>query len=268
MPDLPTSIDADSVGLDLKSINKLKKAAKISFTMSSQYISQIISGFPVIITLLFYFNFSFEDFLYFGIPWALVWTLWTYCGCMVVYWLPSYYFVYCYYLKLRIKTINDELKKTLASTNVAVPINLQSSAKPSFVLARLDPYQCSIKDNFTKTHLIARNDVYICQSLIRHNQICREIFRTNCYWTRYLSLIFFLYTLIICILLFFLMFANMPWYSYFQYAVVILSGHVILLVIVIFSAKIVWSEGRQTYKILSVAILVQFPVYTKLKVSF
>lgn len=130
-------------------------------------------------------------------------------------------------------------------------------------------YYSKPENNITQSlFLHFRSDIYICHLLIRHNQICREIHRTNCYWTRYLSLIFFLYTLIICILMFFLMFATMPWYTYFQYAVVILSGHVILLLIVIYSAKMVWSESRMTYKLLSQAILLQIPVFTKLKVLY
>lgn len=109
--DLPFEMTLDFLGLSLANIKRLQNRARFAFYLSSQYISQITAGFPLIITLTFYLNYSTYNFLVFGLPWVAVWTLWTYSGCRVVYWLPSYYFVYCYYLKLKIKTVNQRLER-------------------------------------------------------------------------------------------------------------------------------------------------------------
>lgn len=99
------------LGVSFENIRRLQLQAKFSFTLSSQYISQIMMVFPMIISLVFYFNFDLQTFLIIGLPWALIWTLWIYCGCLVVYWYPSFFFVYCFYLKMRIRTVNQRLGK-------------------------------------------------------------------------------------------------------------------------------------------------------------
>ena len=115
--DLGYYISPASMGLNEVNSIKLKKRAKVAFTMASQYISQIYAGFMFIITIIFYVNYKFEDFLIFGIPWVIVWGIWTYVGCIIVYWMPAYYYVLCYYIKLRLISINQKLKIFIKSSD-------------------------------------------------------------------------------------------------------------------------------------------------------
>jgi len=64
------------------------------------------SVYAIVTTL----NYDFVDFLLFGLTWILISLIWCYHCCIVAYYFPGYFFIVCYYLKLRLKTFVKRLK--------------------------------------------------------------------------------------------------------------------------------------------------------------
>jgi hypothetical protein len=72
---------------------------KIAF-MISRYIQQnlTIEAFSVVILTIL--NYDTYDLILYGI-WALISMVWCYYACIEIYWPLRYFFIVCYYLKLR-----------------------------------------------------------------------------------------------------------------------------------------------------------------------
>ena len=214
----------------------------------------LTAGLPGLILVLFYFKYTTFDFIVFGIPWVIVWTVW--CDrCKIIYWFQSYFYVYCYYLKLKLHCINQELQALLDSS-------MQNESKETCEL-----YQLFVKSIDRNTLYFFRDNYEIQRLLLWHKDVCCEIQASKNYWARYLTILFVIHILLINFLLYLVLLTSVPLYAMFL-CISVSFGQALLLVVITYSASFVWNESMKTYKILSKSFFTLKPkIETKIQVS-
>jgi hypothetical protein len=112
-----TGITNKKVAIDLL------KRSKIVLFISLLYIYSITIGCFALIILTFGMNLSLHDFLLYGIPWIIIWTVWSYIACSIAYWLAAYYIIICFYLKSRLNSIRIKVKILKEHNDLCVKMN-------------------------------------------------------------------------------------------------------------------------------------------------
>ncbi len=202
--------------------------------MISYYIIRSLTIGTVLITILSILNYDIYDFILYGISWVIIWTVWCYYACIAIYWPPGYFFIVCYYIKLRLTSFQIRLKTFSQRTN-----------------------RLSMK---TKSFLI--------KGLMKeHNELCQQIFIYNKFWRKYLTVTLTIFVLLICFLTYLTFIPPMKWYLRFQISIA-LSGHILLVFIVIYCASTISHFNsviaRDLHKIY---VNGKLPIFIKLKVS-
>ncbi len=99
-----------------------------------------------------------------------------------------------------------------------------------------------------------------------HNNLCKQIDEYNQYWKKYLTLTYFMFVFLVCFLSYGLFISSVKWFSRIEYSV-ILSGHILLLTIITYSASTVSHFNEIIFRDLySVCVENRFPISIKLKV--
>jgi hypothetical protein len=176
-------------------------------------------------------NLSLHDFLLYGIPWIIIWTVWCYTACSIAYWLAAYYIIICFYLKSRLNSIRIKIKNILSKNK-------------------------SLRKSLFK------------QILKEHNDLCVKINNYNNYWKKYLSITILIYIISICFLSYLIFFPTMIWYLRFEF-VIVLSAHILLVVVLIYFASSISHFNYVLYRDLnSIYFNFNLRIDMKLKVSF
>jgi len=109
------SISPQSIGFtQIQDIKSLLKMTKISFFVS--YLFTMIAIPFVAFTFSFvslYLNLSLIEFIVFGIPNTILWTLYAYYSYNFLFWQINYLFLICYYLKCKLRRINQQLSNRI-----------------------------------------------------------------------------------------------------------------------------------------------------------
>jgi hypothetical protein len=222
-----------SLALNNKSVAKnLLLRSKIVF-MISHYIIQSLTIGAFSVGILTILNYDIYDFLLYGITWVIIWTVWCYYVCLAIYWPPGYLFIVCYYLKLRLISFQIRLK------TFSQRINRLSMKTKSFLI------KCFLKE---------------------HNELCQQIFIYNKFWRKYLTITLTIFVLLICFLIYLLFIAPMKWYFRFELSIA-LSGHILLVFVVTYSASIISHFNSVIVRDLySICFNAKVPIVEKLKV--
>jgi len=188
------------------------------------------SVYAIVTTL----NYDFVDFLLFGLTWILISLIWCYHCCIVAYYFPGYFFIVCYYLKLRLKTFVKRLK--IFKTSVKRYPNMAKLLKVKLLLEE-------------------------------HNDLCKQIHHYNKYWKKYLSLTLPIFILLICFLSYLVFIAPMDWFLRLNF-IIILSAHILLVLIITYCAFTVSYFNEILFKeFYTIFVKSNFFLFIKLKVS-
>jgi len=172
--------------------------------ISCIYVSTITVGVVAVIGLPMALNYSLVHWLLFGITWTTIWTIWCYNSCLTAFYFPGYFFIVCYYLKLRLNSIR----------------------------IRLNIIQNKFKSLTTKEKVLM-----IRRLLEEHNDLCQQISYYNKYWKKYLSITYSIFLSIICVLTYVtLIYSGLKWFLRLEY-IIALSGHLLLIFIITYSAS-------------------------------
>ncbi len=198
------------------------------------YVSTLTAGGMFIIGIPMALNYSLIHWLLFGITWTTIWGIWLYNATMAAFYYPGYFFIVCYYLKLKLNSIRIKL---------------------------------NIIRNKSKSLAKNKKILMIRRLLEEHNDICQQISNYNIYWRKYLSITYSIFLSVICILTYVaLIYSGLKWFMRIEYLIV-LSAHLLLIFIITFSASIVSDYNLILYKDLhSICAENWFPIDVKIKV--
>ncbi len=169
----------------------------------------------------------------YGIIWIIFWAVWMYYACVVIYWFPSYYYIICYYFKTQFRILENDIKLIKRSQN-NIPV--------------------------------LRKEALMKRMIKNHNEICTKLTNYNNFWQKYLSQTFIIFLTIILFLSYLYFFTNMPPIPKFEFTIV-LSVHILLIIILLYSSSLVSHVSITTYKLLQSIAVENFTVISKLKVS-
>jgi hypothetical protein len=176
-------------------------------------------------------NCSVKQIFLFAFPWSVFHTLCTYYIININLCHFVYFYIVCYYLKLKLANINNNLK------------HLTEKGK--------------LKLNHTKIKLL----------LNKLNLIYSEINRYNNYWSWFLFLLTFHFIFEIILNLFLILFNVIHSYSKlsFMYSLIVFT---LVLFIHLFTASAIYYEAFKTYKILNTILLLINDKSTKFRIGF
>jgi hypothetical protein len=187
-----------------------------------------------LITILTTLNYDIYDFILYGISWVIIWTIWCYYATIAIYWPPGYFFIVCYYLKLRLTSFQIRLK------TLSQEINSLSMKTKSFLIKSI---------------------------LKEHNELCQQIFIYNKFWRKYLTITLTIFVLLICFLTYLTFIPHMKWYLRFQISIA-LSGQILLVFIVTYCASTISHFNSVIARDLHrICVNGKLPILVKLKVS-
>ncbi len=84
-----------------------------------------------------------------------------------------------------------------------------------------------------------RSKISIIRRLLReHNNLCEDIDEYNEYWKKYLTLAYVIFVSLVCFLSYVVFISRITWFVRIEFSV-ILSGHVLLLSVITYSASTV-----------------------------
>jgi hypothetical protein len=215
---------------DLASL--LRRRAKIAFFISNHCICVITLYGMLVVFIIFYINYELYDYLMYGIIWVIIWGVYIYYACVGIYWFPSYYYIICYYFKIQFRILENDIKLIKRSQN-NIPV--------------------------------LRKEALMMRLIKNHNEICRKLTNYNNFWQKYLSQTFIIFLTIILFLSYLYFFTNMPPLPKFEFTFV-LSVHVLLIIILLYSSSIVSHFSITTYKLLQSIAVENFSIRSKLKV--
>jgi uncharacterized membrane protein len=210
------------------------RKSRIVLMICCVYVLTICAGAVFVFGAPMALNYNLTNVLLFGITWAIIWIIWCYNASEVAYYYPGYFFIVCYYLKLRLNSIR----------------------------IRLDVIR-----NKSKSLLTNEKILMIRRLLEDHNDICQQICNYNIYWKKYLSITYSIFLSVICILTYVsLIHSGLNWFMRVEYLIV-LSAHLLLIFIITFLASIVSDYNLILYKDLhSFCAENCFPIKVKIKV--
>jgi len=200
------------------------------------YVSTLTTGGIFIIGIPMALNYSLIHWLLFGITWTKIWGIWLYNGTMASFYYPGYFFIVCYYLKLKLNSIRIKL---------------------------------NIIRNKSKSLAKNKKILMIRRLLEEHNDICQQISNYNKYWKKYLSIAYSIFLSIICVLTYVtLIYPGLKWFLRLEY-IISLSAHLLLIFIITYSASSVSHYNLILCKNLhSFYAKNSFPIDFKIKVRF
>ena len=101
-----------SIGLnDEKSVLKLLKTSRILFKIT-RFVQKYNLPFMGIIGFIPYIIYGdLFDIILFGIPHTIMLSLATYYACRSSLWHLIYFYILCYYMKIKIQSLNENLRK-------------------------------------------------------------------------------------------------------------------------------------------------------------
>ncbi|HEY6437597.1 MAG TPA: hypothetical protein VIY47_13475, partial [Ignavibacteriaceae bacterium] len=210
-------VSPQSIGLtNEEEIYKLVKVSKTLFVVI-KIVSVVMFGNGFVFGFAtFIHNFSVKQFLMFGILHSILWGFSCYYVITIIVSNIVYYYIICYYLKLRIKAINDSIGNKLKS-------------------------QTRVNINF----------IEIMNSF---NEIYEEIHEYNTtYWSKYLFCLWISLVSIINFVAYPSIFGEMQFINRFLASYVSVLFSTILLK-VIKTASLVFYETKKTYKLLNSCI--------------
>ncbi len=176
---------------------------------------------------------SLANFLVFGISWTLIWGVWCYHSCKAAFYFPGYFFIICYYLKLRLSSIDKRLK------------NFIKHSKHSPMKLKISMIRHLLRD---------------------HNNLCKQIDEYNQFWKKYLTITYVLFVFLICFITYVVFISPIKWFVRIE-CMAILSGHLLLVFIITYSASTVSHFNEIIFRDLySVFVGNRFPISIKLKV--
>ena len=212
---------------------KLLKLSTIVLNISNFYVISITIGCLIAILFVMILNFNFVDLLLFGITWDTIWGFWCYNACIIAYYLPGYYFIVCYFLKLRLQSIEISLNSLKTNKKFA-----------------------SLKAKIITTRIILKD----------HNYICLQIKDYNKFWSKYLTVTYSIFILLVCFISFVVFISPIKWFARMEYSIV-LSAHVLLILIITYSASTVSHFNfKITQNLFSICIQNDYPLNYKIKV--
>jgi len=171
-------VSPQSIGiLEQISVNKLLKRAKFLFfinKINSILFAVFITIIPSFIT---YYSRSLFEILFYGIPWTLLFCLCIYFTFEYLIWQISYFYLDCFYLRLKLKSIKSKIK-------------------------------CGLSLN----HLV-RTDIKICPILKSLHEAFIEIYNfNNNFWSKYLLFFIVIFITSLNISIYVSIFAEMHFY--------------------------------------------------------
>jgi hypothetical protein len=182
----------------------LLRKSRIVLMICCFYASTITAGFVFIIGIPMALNYSLVNWLLFGITWTTIWGIWLCNACMAAFYYPGYFFIVCYYLKLRLNSIRIKLN-IIRNKSKSLPTN-----EKILMIRRL---------------------------LEEHNDLCQQISNFNKYWKKYLSIAYSIFLSIICVLTYVtLIYPGLKLFLRLEY-IISLSGHLLLIFIITYSAS-------------------------------
>ncbi len=213
----------------------LLRISRIILLICRFYVISIPVGGMFVIGLPMLLNYSLVNIFIFGIPWVIIWGNFAYECCIAAYFFPGYFFIICYYLKIRLNSLRNRIEILLKNKRKA-----------------------PLKVRITK----------IKQILEEHNKLCQKIYGYNKYWKKYLSLNYLVFLGVICILSYVVFISTqVKWFLRIEYAI-ILSGHILLLMIETYSASSVSHFNHVLYRdLLSICAKDSLFTFVKFKVK-
>jgi hypothetical protein len=201
--------------------------------ISCCYVISTTISCSAVFGLTFGLNYNLSNFLVFGISWTIIWCVYCYYATEAVYHFPGYFFIICYHLKVRLNAIEKRLE------------NFIKYSKHSSMRSKISMIRRLLKD---------------------HNNLCKQIDEYNQYWKKYLTLTYLMFVFLVCFLSYGLFISPTKWYVRIEYSVV-LWGHILLLMIITYSASTVSHFNEIIFRDLySVCVVNRFPISIKLKV--
>jgi hypothetical protein len=168
----------------------------------------------------------------YGISWAIIWSIGAYHTSKAAFHFSGYFFIICYYLKLRLSFIDKRLKNFMKYSK-GFPLKLKISI-----------IRCLLRD---------------------HNNLRKQIHEYNQYWKKYLTLTYLIFISVSCFVSYVLFISPIKWYLQIECSIT-LSAH-ILLFIITYSASTVSHFNEIIFRDLySVYVRNRFPISIKLKV--
>ncbi len=198
------------------------------------YVLTLTAGAVAVIGLPMALNYNLVHWLLFGITWTTIWGIWCYNSCLIAFYFPGYFFIVCYYLKLRLNSIRIRL---------------------------------NIIRNKSKSIATNEKILMIRRLLEEHNDLCQQISNYNKYWKKYLSIAYSIFLSIICVLTYVtLIYPGLKWFLRLEYTIA-LSAHLLLIFIITYSASSVSHYNLILCKDLhSFCAKNSFPIDIKIKV--
>ncbi len=211
----------------------LLKLSRIVLIICCSYVISVTTGCMIALLLAFGLSYSSANFLVFGISWTMIWGVWCYHSCKAAFYFPGYFFIVCYYLKLRLSSIDKRLKNFI---------------------------------KYSKRFSMISNISIIRRLLRDHNNLCKQIDEYNEYWKKYLTLTYLIFVFLVCFITYAVFISPIKWFVRIEYSVV-LSAHILLVLIITYSASTVSHFNEIIFRDLySVYVRNRFPIAIKLKV--
>jgi hypothetical protein len=212
---------------------KILKLSRIVLMICCSYVISIATGCMIAFLLVFGLSYSLANFLVFGISWTIIWSVWSYHSNEAAFYFPGYFFIVCYYLKLRLSSIDKRLKNFI---------------------------------KYSKRFSMISNISIIRRLLRDHNKLCKQIDEYNEYWKKYLTLTYVIFVFLICFITYVVFISSIKWFVRIEYTAVLLA-HLLLVLIITYSASTVSHFNEIIFRDLySVCVKNRFPITIKLKV--
>ncbi len=212
----------------------LLKLSRIILIICCSYVISIPTASTALAVLVHVLVLSLANFLVFGISWTIIWGVWCYHSCKAAFYFPGYFFIVCYYLKLRLSSIDKRLK------------NFMKYSKHSSMKLKISMIRHLLRD---------------------HNNLCKQIDEYNQFWKKYLTITYVIFVFLICFITYVVFISPIKWFIRID-CMALLSGHLLLVFILTYSASTVSHFNEILFRDLySVCVGNRFPISIKLKVK-
>lgn len=175
-------------------------------------------------------RYTLSDFICWGIPWTILYGMfWPYYTCGIIVLPFAYFHSLCYYLKLRMETLNNQIK--------------------------------SIKSVLTLSKALPK-------IITDYHSVLNIVDRSNTFWRNFTALIYFSYIPLNCFLLYQLIFANIDSIIMVMLFIVLLEESFLVLSFMVLSAAMVNAEAKKCFVQLNSLTKTETNLKNKLKVLY
>jgi len=190
----------------MRQVKKILLRVKLTSAAIDSMISSpaILAGL-LFMTIPFYKYENKSDAIWWGVPWGVLQGVWTYycagniCGSF------GYFHMLCYYLTVRFRYVNEQVKYLLKNRNSMTALKLNRS---------------------------------IIEMVNEHSEVTTLVDRYNRYWRRYAGINYFTFIPLECFLLFIAMFAKIDFMIWLTFAVLAVDCGAILGIVVLSGAMV------------------------------